>query len=65
MLSENLEDKKLRSSTTLMISGANHYDVPKLAVNMEREDRLDVAGLLEYEAEVISKLGTKASFMGN
>ena len=67
MLSENLEDKELSEFYhTLMISEANHYTMfLKLARYGKREEVDQMwQDLLEYEAEVISNLGTEGLIHG-
>ncbi len=68
LLSENLEDQELaKFYRDLMISEANHYT---LFLNFARQygDRVEVDqkwnDLLEYEAALISNLGTKESIHG-
>lgn len=68
VLSENLEDKELSEFYhTLMISEANHYTMfLKLARRYGKRDEVDQMwqDLLEYEAEVISNLGTEGLIHG-
>jgi len=68
VLSENLEDKELSEFYhTLMISEANHYTMfLKLARTYGNREEVDQMwqDLLEYEAEVISKLGTEGLIHG-
>ncbi len=68
VLSENLEDKELSEFYhTLMISEANHYTMfLKLARKYGNREEVDQMwqDLLEYEAEVISKLGTEGLIHG-
>jgi tRNA-(ms[2]io[6]A)-hydroxylase len=68
VLSENLEDKELSEFYhTLMISEANHYTM-FLKLARKYGDRAEVdkmwQDLLEFEAEVISKLGTEGLIHG-
>ena len=68
VLSENLEDKELSEFYhTLMISEANHYTMfLKLARTYGKREEVDQMwqDLLEYEAEVISNLGTEGLIHG-
>ena len=68
VLSENLEDKELSEFYhTLMISEANHYTMfLKLARQYGERTEVDRQwnSLLEYEAEVISTLGTEGLIHG-
>ena len=68
VLSENLEDKELSEFyLTLMISEANHYTMfLKLARTYGKREEVDQMwqDLLEYEAEVISNLGTEGLIHG-
>ena len=68
VLSENLEDKELSEFYhTLMISEANHYTMfLKLARTYGKHEGVDQMwqDLLEYEAEVISNLGTEGLIHG-
>lgn len=68
VLSENLEDKELSEFYhTLMISEANHYTMfLKLARKYGNREEVDQMwqDLLEYEAKVISKLGTEGLIHG-
>ena len=68
VLRENLEDKELSEFYhTLMISEANHYTMfLKLARKYGNREEVDQMwqDLLEYEAEVISKLGTEGLIHG-
>ncbi len=68
VLSENLEDKELSDFYhTLMISEANHYTMfLKLARTYGKREEVDEMwqDLLEYEAEVISNLGTEGLIHG-
>lgn len=68
VLSENLEDKELSEFYhTLMISEANHYTMfLKLARTYGKREEVDEMwqDLLEYEAEVISNLGTEGLIHG-
>ena len=68
VLSENLKDKELSEFYhTLMISEANHYTM-FLKLARKYGDRAEVdkmwQDLLEFEAEVISKLGTEGLIHG-
>jgi len=68
VLSENLVDKELSEFYhTLMISEANHYTMfLKLARTYGKREEVDQMwqDLLEYEAEVISNLGTEGLIHG-
>jgi tRNA-(ms[2]io[6]A)-hydroxylase len=68
VLSENLQDKELSEFYhTLMISEANHYTMfLKLARTYGKREEVDQMwqDLLEYEAEVISNLGTEGLIHG-
>jgi tRNA-(ms[2]io[6]A)-hydroxylase len=68
VLSENLEDKELSEFYhTLMISEANHYTMfLKLARQYGERTAVDRLwnSLLEYEAEVMSSLGTEGLIHG-
>ncbi|MGB2413133.1 MAG: tRNA-(ms[2]io[6]A)-hydroxylase [Schleiferiaceae bacterium] len=68
VLSENLEDKELSEFYhTLMISEANHYTMfLKLARTYGKREEVDQMwqDLLDYEAEVISNLGTEGLIHG-
>ena len=68
VLSENLQDKELSEFYhTLMISEANHYTMfLKLARTYGKREEVDemCQDLLEYEAEVISNLGTEGLIHG-
>jgi tRNA-(ms[2]io[6]A)-hydroxylase len=68
VLSENLQDKELSEFYhTLMISEANHYTMfLKLARTYGKREEVDEMwqDLLEYEAEVISNLGTEGLIHG-
>ena len=68
VLSENLEDEELSEFYhTLMISEANHYTMfLKLARTYGKREEVDQMwqDLLEYEAEVISNLGTEGLIHG-
>ncbi|MEY2963045.1 MAG: tRNA-(ms[2]io[6]A)-hydroxylase [Bacteroidota bacterium] len=68
VLSENLEDKELADFYhTLMISEANHYTM-FIKFARQYHDRSEVdrmwEGLLEFEAEVMSKLGNSERIHG-
>jgi tRNA-(ms[2]io[6]A)-hydroxylase len=68
VLSENLQDKELSEFYhTLMISEANHYTMfLKLARTYGKREEVDQMwqDLLEYEAKVISNLGTEGLIHG-
>jgi tRNA-(ms[2]io[6]A)-hydroxylase len=68
VLSENLQDNELSEFYhTLMISEANHYTMfLKLARTYGKREEVDQMwqDLLEYEAEVISNLGTEGLIHG-
>lgn len=68
VLSENIQDEELASFYhTLMISEANHYTMfLKLARTYHDRAEVDALweGLLEFEAEVMSQLGTSERIHG-